>query len=107
MVIEKRMMKATGIFAIVTYTIVAAALFAAGVAIHSRITRAARPVDSGPADCSTGQSCCATVPKHLGGGHPSPTTQSVTQPSTAGMVWLNGGEFDMGGNDPEGRADER
>src|ERR1700731_4252149 len=86
---------------------VAAASGAAGaLALRGPSTKSAPAVaDKGPA------ACCAVLPKRFAAG---PSTLPVTQPSAAtaeashaGMKWIAGGEFDMGSQDADARADER
>jgi sulfatase modifying factor 1 len=57
--------------------------------------------------------CCMNLPKRFGAlattgpALGAPVANDPRVVATAGMKWIPGGQFTMGGNDPEGRADER
>src|SRR5678809_708756 len=58
------------------------------------------PDSSALASDAATAACCAVVPSRFG-----PTSQPTGGPP--GMVWVPGGEFSMGSEDPQARPDER
>jgi len=98
--------------------LVAAAAVASGAAGALALRgQSTKPTSSaaGKTSCSTTgpAACCAVLPKRFAAGtSKSATTQPSGTPlpaeaAHAGMKWLAGGEFAMGGHDPDGRADEQ
>src|SRR4051812_42690245 len=85
------------VIAVVALAIVSGGLLAAAAIRRARVNSA---TNGSMASAAAGGACCDNRPARFGVSTTPLPAGAATAPSTVGMVWIPGGEFTMGTDDP-------